>query len=155
MAGTGGNEPDRAGETSLLPESAPTGFREVAKVASIAIDLRDGFRNERRTPEYRAIHGLSPDANDTHEDWVARLHPEDRERTVRQFLDAVKGPGEQFSYQYRIIRPNDGNPRWIATEARIERDSTAGRCGWSARTSTSPSLRWPGRPCARAKSGFA
>ncbi len=123
MAGTGGNEPDRAGETSLLPESAPTGFREVAKVASIAIDLRDGFRNERRTPEYRAIHGLSPDANDTHEDWVARLHPEDRERTVRQFLDAVKGPGEQFSYQYRIIRPNDGQLRWIATEARIERDS--------------------------------
>ena len=122
MAGTGGNELIGQPKPTSLPESATTGFREVAKVASSAIDLRDGFRNERRTPEYRAIHGLSPDADDTHEDWVARLHPEDRERTVRQFLDAVKGPGEQFSSQYRIIRPNDGQLRWIATEARIERD---------------------------------
>ena len=91
-------------------------------MAAVTVDLRDGFRNERRTPEYRAIHGLSADADDTHEDWIARLHPEDRDRTVRHFMDAVKGTGEQFSYQYRIIRPNDGQVRWIATEARIERD---------------------------------
>src|SRR6187549_2085838 len=122
MAGGRDNRSGQPGEGSPLPETVPNGFGAIAKVASIAIDLRDGFRNEKRTPEYRAIHGLSPDANDTHEDWIARLHPEDRERTVRQFLDAVKGPGEQFSYQYRIIRPNDGQLRWIATEARIERE---------------------------------
>ena len=120
MAGTG-NE-DRAAENNPFSESATAGFQQVAKVAAVAVDLRDGFRNERRTPEYRAIHGLSADADDTHEDWIARLHPEDRDRTVRQFIDAVKGTGEQFSSQYRIIRPNDGQVRWIATEARIERD---------------------------------
>ena len=122
MVGGSDNELSQPGDNSLLSESGPTGFRAIAKVASIAIDLRNGFRNEKRTAEYRAIHGLSPDADDTHEDWVARLHPEDRERTVQQFLDAVNGATDQFSYQYRIIRPSDGQLRWIATEARIERD---------------------------------
>ena len=127
MAGTG-NE-DRAAESNALSESATAGFQQVAKVAAVAVDLRDGFRNEPRTPEYRAIHGLSADADDTHEDWIARLHPDDRDRTVRKFIDAVKGTGEQLSSQYRIIRPNDGQVRWIATEARIERDPEAPRCG--------------------------
>ena len=95
--------------------------QQVAKVAALTVDLRDGFRNEPRSPEYRAIHGLPPDTNDTHEDWIERLHPEDRARTVQQFLDAVNGTTEQFSSQYRIIRPSDGQVRWIATEARIER----------------------------------
>lgn len=97
------------------------GIGQIAKVAALSVDLRDGFRNEQRSPEYRAIHGLSSDAKDTHEDWVARLHPEDRARTVQQFLDMVKGTAENFSYQYRIIRPSDGQVRWLATVARIER----------------------------------
>jgi PAS domain S-box-containing protein len=111
----------RRTETLSFSEAASIDVSQIAKVAAVSVDLRDGFRNERRSPEYRAIHGLSPDANDTHEDWVARLHPEDRSRTVQQFLDAVKGTAEQFSYQYRIIRPSDGQIRWIATVARIER----------------------------------
>jgi PAS domain S-box-containing protein len=111
----------RRNETLSFSEAASIDISQIAKVAAVSVDLRDGFRNERRSPEYRAIHGLSPDVHDTHEDWVARLHPEDRARTVQQFLDAVKGTAEQFSYQYRIIRPSDGQIRWIATVARIER----------------------------------
>src|SRR4030088_3203158 len=111
----------RRTESLSFSEAASIGIQQIAKVAAVSVDLRDGFRNERRSPEYRAIHGLSPDVHDTHEDLVARLHPEDRARTVQQFLDAVKGTAEQFSYQYRIIRPRDGQIRWIATVARIER----------------------------------
>ena len=33
----------------------------------------------------------------------------------------MNGATEQLSSQYRIIRPSDGQVRWIATEARIER----------------------------------
>jgi PAS domain S-box-containing protein len=111
----------RRTEALSFSEAASIDVSQMAKVAAVSVDLRDGFRNERRSLEYRAIHGLSPDVHDTHEDWVARLHPEDRARTVQQFLDAVKGTAEQFSYQYRIIRPSDGQIRWIATVARIER----------------------------------
>jgi PAS domain S-box-containing protein len=117
----GSEDQHRRTETLSFSEAVSIDVQQIAQVAAVTVDLRDGFRNERRSPEYRAIHGLSPDVNDTHEDWVARLHPEDRARTVQHFLDAVNGTAEQFSYQYRIIRPSDGQVRWIATVARIER----------------------------------
>jgi PAS domain S-box-containing protein len=102
-------------------ESELARIQQIARVAGVVVDLRDGFRNERRSAEYRAIHGLLPDADDTHENWVARLHPDDRARALQQLMDAVRGTREQFSSEYRIIRPSDGQVRWIATESRIER----------------------------------
>jgi len=97
--------------------------QRIAKVGGVVVDLQEGFQNH-RSPEYLALHGLPPEAaNETHEDWVRRLHPEDRERAERQFLDTIKGSSERYSAEYRIIRPNDGEVRWIAAEGRIERDS--------------------------------
>ena len=61
-------------------ESELASVEQIARIAGITVDLRNGFRNERRSPEYLAIHGLPPDATDTHEDWIRRLHPDDRER---------------------------------------------------------------------------
>ena len=122
MAGISEEELRRPVETLSVSERPLTAGgselasgQQVAKVAVVTVDLRDGFRNEPRSPEYRAIHGLPPDTNDTHEDWIQRLHPEDRARTVQHFIDAVNGATEQLSSQYRIIRPNDGQVRWIAT----------------------------------------
>jgi PAS domain S-box-containing protein len=102
-------------------ESELARVQRIAKVAGVELDLRDGFRNEPRSPEYRAIHGLRPDTNDSHEDWIRRLHPDDRERAVQSFQDAIAGTEQRFSSEYRIIRPNDGQVRWIAMEAQIER----------------------------------
>jgi PAS domain S-box-containing protein len=96
--------------------------QKIAGIGGVSVDLRNGFNNRRRSPEYRDIHGLSPDAVDTHDDWVRRIHPDDRERTLRHFLAAVNGPDVRYSTEYRIIRPNDGQVRWIAVEAQIERD---------------------------------
>ena len=96
--------------------------QQIGKVGGVEVDLRSGFRN-RRSPEYLTIHGLPPSAvNETHQDWVARIHPDDRERTERQFLDAVAGDVEDYSSEYRIVRPSDGQVRWISVVAKIERD---------------------------------
>jgi PAS domain S-box-containing protein len=103
-------------------ESELARVQQIAKVAGVVLDLRDGFRNEPRSPEYRAIHGLPPDTNDSHEDWIRRLHPDDREHAVQSFRDAIAGTEQRFSSEYRILRPSDGQVRWIAMEARIERD---------------------------------
>src|ERR1700709_1626269 len=100
-----GSEDDRRRtETLLIPEAISIDLPQNAKGAAWSCDLRDGFRNEQRSPEYRAIHGLSDDVQDTHEDWVARLHPEDRAGTVQRFHDTIEGAAENFSYQYRIVR---------------------------------------------------
>jgi PAS domain S-box-containing protein len=43
------------------------------------------FRSQ-RSPEYLPLHGLPADfVNDTQEQWIARIHPEDRERVETYF----------------------------------------------------------------------
>jgi PAS domain S-box-containing protein len=97
--------------------------QQLGRIGGLEVDLTTGFRN-RRSPEYLAIHGLPPDAvNESHEDWVRRIHPEDREATEKKFLDAVAAGVREYSVQYRIIRPSDGETRWISVTSTIERDA--------------------------------
>ncbi|WP_022721213.1 hybrid sensor histidine kinase/response regulator [Rhodopseudomonas sp. B29] len=97
--------------------------QQIGRIGGLEVDLRSGFRN-RRSPEYLLVHGLPPDAaQETHQDWVNRVHPDDRAATERQFLEAVAGDVRDYSARYRIIRPNDGETRWISVRALIERDA--------------------------------
>jgi PAS domain S-box-containing protein len=96
--------------------------QRLGRIGGLEVDLTTGFRN-RRSPEYLLIHGLPPDAaNESHEDWVRRIHPEDREATEKKFRDAVAGTTRDYAAQYRIIRPSDGEVRWISINSTIERD---------------------------------
>ena len=45
------------------------------------------------------------------QDWVGRVHPEDRERCVNKYLSAFKSR-ENFTLDYRLLR-NDGIYRWV------------------------------------------
>ncbi len=96
--------------------------QQIGRIGGLEVDLRTGFRN-RRSPEYLLIHGLPPDAvNETHEDWVRRIHPDDREATERKFREAVASKVREYAVQYRIVRPSDGELRWISVKSTIERD---------------------------------
>jgi PAS domain S-box-containing protein len=95
--------------------------QKIGQIGGLEVDLQTGLRN-RRSPEYLMIHGLPPDAaNESHEAWVARIHPEDRERAEAHFIDAVAGGARDYEAEYRIVRQNDGQVRWIAAKAEIER----------------------------------
>jgi PAS domain S-box-containing protein len=97
--------------------------QQIGKIGGVEVDLRQGFLSRRRSPEYLAIHGLSDDsADDSHEDWIRRIHPDDRESAQQKFLGAIEGPDDRYAAEYRIVRPSDGQVRWIAVESRIERD---------------------------------
>jgi PAS domain S-box-containing protein len=97
--------------------------QQIGRIGGLEVDLTTGFRN-RRSPEYLQIHGLPPDAaNESHEDWVRRIHPEDREVTEQKFLDAVANNVRDYTAQYRIIRTSDGETRWISVKSTIERDA--------------------------------
>jgi PAS domain S-box-containing protein len=98
--------------------------QQIGRIGGLEVDLRTGFHN-RRSPEYLLIHGLPADAaRESHEDWVRRIHPEDREATEKQFRDAIASQLRDYTAQYRIIRPNDGALRWISVRATIERDDS-------------------------------
>ncbi|MDE2376884.1 PAS domain S-box protein [Bradyrhizobium sp.] len=98
-------------------------IQRIGRVGGVEVDFREGFKN-RRSPEYLIIHGLPPEAaNESHEDWVSRIHPDDRATTVRHFFDVLAGTSEDYATEYRIIRPSDGDMRWIRVVAKIERDA--------------------------------
>ena len=99
-------------------------IQRIARIGGVTVDLRNGFDNGPRSPEYLEIHCLSPDTIDTHENWLKRIHPDDRDRALGHLLATVNGADIRYSSEYRIIRPNDGQLRWIACEAQIERDET-------------------------------
>lgn len=96
--------------------------QRIGKVGGFEVDLAGGFRKH-RSDEYRRLHGLPADAAlETHEAWLGRLHPEDRERADRTFRDAVAGGAREYASEYRVLDA-DGECRWIAALAEIERDA--------------------------------
>ena len=60
--------------------------------------------------EQKRIHGMDPDAGtQTFEEFLARVHPDDRGRVVQE-CDRLIATGEPFSFPYRVTRP-DGSAR--------------------------------------------
>jgi PAS domain S-box-containing protein len=115
-------ERDRAHRALQEREAELAAIQRIARVGGFEINLQDGLRS-RRSPEYLLIHGLPPDqVTAPHQDWINRVHPDDREATVKRFLDAVAGTNDDYSGEYRIVRANDGQIRWIRVVAKIERD---------------------------------
>ena len=97
--------------------------QQIGRVGGLEVDLREGFRN-RRSPEYLRIHGLPADAtHETHEQWVQRIHPDDRVEVEQHFRAVVNSPATDYTAEYRIVRPSDGEMRWISAKAVIERDA--------------------------------
>ena len=94
--------------------------QEIGQVGGVEVDLANGLRTH-RSPEYLLIHGLPPDATDTHEDWARRIHPDDRETTLKHFRASINGHDTEYRSEYRIIRPSDRETRWISVKAEIER----------------------------------
>src|SRR5882724_5794549 len=115
-------ERDRAHRALQEREAELARIQRMARVGGLEIDFRDGVRN-RRSPEYLLVHGLPPEAaNETYGDWVDRIHPEDRERTVKHLFGVLRSTSADYSAEYRIVRPDDGETRWIRVVARIERE---------------------------------
>lgn len=116
-------ERNRAEIALRVREAELARVQRIAMVGGLEVELKGGFVN-RRSPEYLAIHGLPPEAaGESHEDWVSRVHPEDRERVQGQFREALAGDAQRYEAEYRIIRPSDGEVRWVVANAEIERDN--------------------------------
>src|SRR3954465_15885664 len=83
-------ERDRAHRALQEREAELARIQRMDRVGGVEIDFRAGVKN-RRSPEYLLVHGLPPEAaNETFEDWVGRIHAEDRERTVKHLFDVLR-----------------------------------------------------------------
>jgi PAS domain S-box-containing protein len=62
------------------------------------------------------------------EDWVARVHPEDRERSVNKYLAALKSR-ENFSFEYRVLR-KEGTYGWVTHNGATRSAADGGFLGY-------------------------
>jgi len=59
------------------------------------------------------IFGIEPNHPKTVEGWLEIIHPEDRERMSAYFAEEVLKLKQGFNMEYRIVRKNDGETRWV------------------------------------------
>ena len=77
------------------------------------------------SPETYRHHGLDPGRGpSSFADWVATLHPDDRDRAIMQIGKALEESGV-YESEYRVVWP-DGQVRWLAGRGRIIRDPASG-----------------------------
>jgi diguanylate cyclase (GGDEF)-like protein/PAS domain S-box-containing protein len=68
--------------------------------------------------------GLPPGTREmTQEQWMRVVHPDDRQRLERD-IRAALDDDEVFQCEFRIIRPDNGEVRWISSRTKMERDAT-------------------------------
>jgi PAS domain S-box-containing protein len=68
----------------------------------------------------RALLGLPASGTIALDDFISRLHPDDRDRVRRTMDDAIHS-GEDFDSEYRLILP-DGIVRWMSTRGSVHFD---------------------------------
>jgi two-component system sensor histidine kinase/response regulator len=71
------------------------------------------------SPTHNEILGVPPDEIMNTQSWLAVIHPEDRQRTAAYSRDHVFRGRQPFDSEYRIIRRDDGEERWIQTAGQI------------------------------------
>jgi PAS domain S-box-containing protein len=92
---------------------------ESAGIGVWSIDLTTS--RVRGTAQFFRIVGLPPTTESVPVDVVrAMRHPDDRERVVAGFRQALEGGNDSYEIEYRIVRP-DGGVRWIFGRGRVIR----------------------------------
>jgi len=71
--------------------------------------------------------GLPPgDSSVQAKDWTRLVHPEDRDRLTREIEQSLEKQEEWFHAEFRIIRADNRETRWIACSTKMERDEQGG-----------------------------
>jgi PAS domain S-box-containing protein len=103
---------DRGEILALAERSAEIGIWDV----DLATNMTRG------TPQFFRIMGLPPTAEPVPiETFRSMRHPDDRERVVGGFQQAIATGSDTYEMEYRVVRP-DGQTRWIFGRGRVIRD---------------------------------
>ena len=95
--------------------------QRVGALGSYVLDI--GTMVWTSSAEMDEIFGIGKDYEHTLAGWSALIHPEDRAMLNSYFADEVLAKGNQFDKEYRIIRPLDGEERWLHGLGRLDFDA--------------------------------
>lgn len=88
---------------------------EAAGAGTWEVDLRTGKAEV--STEQLALYGLPPGSRLDFDEWIARVHPEDRDRLQHEMRAAYEA-GAPYASEFRIVRADTGEVRWIKARGR-------------------------------------
>ena len=94
----------------------------VARIGSFSTDLIAGRWVSSKGLD--AIFGIDAAFERSVEGWVSLVHPSDREMMSAYLTDEVLGRRRPFDKQYRIVRPDTGEERWVHGRGALELDGS-------------------------------
>ncbi|ACN18019.1 putative sensorkinase/phosphatase protein (plasmid) [Desulforapulum autotrophicum HRM2] len=98
--------------------------QSVAHICSYSTDLNAGEIEKSAwvcSPEFYKIFGIDKTYPHTIEGWANFIHPDDR-KEVFDYHESVVKEKKMFSREYKIIRINDGEERWVHGTGKLEFD---------------------------------
>lgn len=105
-----------------------TGSEELRRSRALAAGGAGTWEWDRRSSvvewdaALEAVYGLAPGSfGGRFEDWIALIHPDDREHVLAELHETLAGSVSHF-LQFRAVRP-DGRVRWIESRGRVRRDA--------------------------------
>jgi PAS domain S-box-containing protein len=84
--------------------------QELGGIGTWDADLETGERTWSKN--LRQIYGVGDDVKASHEAFMALVHPDDR-AGLEAAMGAASDNGEHGEFEYRLVRPNDGEVRWL------------------------------------------
>ncbi|MBI5638812.1 MAG: response regulator [Nitrospirae bacterium] len=94
--------------------------QRVARLGSYVLDIRAGTITTSEILD--DIFGIGPDYDKSVSGWRVLIHPDDRERVMKYFADVINSK-KHFEAEYRILRPVDGQERWVFGLGEVVPDS--------------------------------
>ena len=79
------------------------------------------------SPEYCRMLGYEPDELEmTHEVWLERMHPDDRDTAAQRYADCIAGRTRDYEAEFRL-QAKDGTWKWILAVGRVVEWDASGR----------------------------
>jgi PAS domain S-box-containing protein len=108
----------RSEEALALSEQRLALAQEAGGIGTFDFDART--RRVIWTPQLESIFGLPPGGfGGTHEHWRELVHPEDFARCESEIQEALASGSREWSAEYRMLRADTGEMRWIDARMRI------------------------------------
>jgi PAS domain S-box-containing protein len=100
--------------------------QSVAHICSYSTDLTEADISKNQwvcSPEFYKIFGIDKSYPHTIAGWAGFIHPDYREEMMAYHESVIKEK-KSFNYDYKIIRIDDGEERWVHGTGKLEYDKT-------------------------------
>jgi len=110
----------RAEQALLKSELLLRESQKLSQMGHYDLDILTGIWES--SDNLNALFGIDWNYKTNVEGWLGVVHPDDREKMAAYFTDEVLTKRQNFDLEYRIVRINDGEPRWVHGLGRLEYD---------------------------------